>query len=382
MKEKKESLHVVYVLTKLELGGAQKVCLSLLQGIQEAQSASLISGNQGVLTEQAKKFDHVFLLDSFKREVSLFSLFAEMKNFFAITVIIKNLKKKYPNIVVHTHSTKAGLIGRWAAFFAGVKKRVHTVHGYGFHERQSKIRWLVIYLLELITSFITTSFVCVSHKDRSTGTKLFPRFARKSTIIRAAVDWNSFIIPGKKTSYNHEKIFTIGTISCLKPQKNIIDLLKAFNYALTHLSEKNIQLEIIGDGEQRTLIEKFIKTHNLSQHVTLHGWQKNVAPILRTWNIFSLSSLWEGLPCAVIEARLQHLPVVAYNVGGISEVITSGENGFLINPGEWKTLGEKLAQIAQDPSLFNSLASHRENLNDFKNDTMIAKHLNLYHSLL
>src|SRR5579872_5259680 len=106
-----KDIQVVYIITKLELGGAQKVCLSLFEGLQKSGfNAHLISGKKGLLTHQVQDNSHVILLDSMKREMRLSTLWHELKNFFNLIKILKSLKKKNPTIIVHTHSTKAGLI--------------------------------------------------------------------------------------------------------------------------------------------------------------------------------------------------------------------------------------------------------------------------------
>ena len=121
---KKKQVHVVYVLTKLELGGAQKICLSLLNGVQNKHvTSSLISGTEGVLVPEAQKHSSVHLIKSLRREVGIKTLFFEFFEFFKMISVMRSIKKKHKNIIVHTHSTKAGLIGRWAAFFARIKKR-------------------------------------------------------------------------------------------------------------------------------------------------------------------------------------------------------------------------------------------------------------------
>ena len=305
-------VHVVYVLTKLELGGAQKVCLELFKGLRhDTVQTSLISGTEGVLAEEAKRFDAVYLLPSLKREVSARGLWSEVKNFIAIVRLLRRLKKPGVAMVVHTHSTKAGLVGRWAALLAGVRYRVHTVHGFGFHDHQSWLVWLPIYGLELLTSFITTHFVCVSDRDRQTGARLFPFFRRRSSIIRAAVAWDEFAV-GKDTRQSTP--WVIGAVACFKPQKNLFDLLAAFkqvHQTLVQWGEPAPRLEIIGDGPQRPALEAWIKSAGLQDSVVLVGWQHNVADWMRTWHLFALSSLWEGLPCSVVEARLSQLPVVA-----------------------------------------------------------------------
>jgi glycosyltransferase involved in cell wall biosynthesis len=373
---------VVYIITKLELGGAQKVCLSLFKGLQNQHiSATLISGSEGKLVDEVASSPQTILLDTFKREVGLRSLWAEVKTFFKLVSNLRQLKKENPQLIVHTHSTKAGLLGRWAAFFAGIRHRVHTIHGYGFHNHQPRIIWFAIYFLELLTSCITTHFVCVSEDDVTVGLKLLPGFKKKYSIIRAAVDDAFFFKPAtKETTFTDNKDrFVFGTIACFKKQKNLFDLLQAF--ALVH--EKNVatHLEIIGDGILRPAIEQWIKEHDLDKHITLHGWQDNVIPFLQRWDAFVLSSLWEGLPCSIVEARLMKLPVLSYDTGGIHEVISSGKNGFLYSQGKWHELADGMLHLTQEPHHCYALKTFDDNLTEFSKNTMIDRHIHLYNSL-
>ena len=375
--------HIVYILTKLELGGAQKVCLALMSGIKKKGfSCSLISGNQGVLLEQALQFDSVFLIDDFKREISFWLFIKELRTFARMVNILRKLKKKYPTIIVHTHSTKAGFLGRWAACFAGIKTRLHTIHGFGFHEGQNRFSWWLVYLLELITVPITTHFVCVSQADAATGSRLFPGFNKKYSIIRAAVDAEQFF--SIKEAITDQQTFTIGTISCFKEQKNLFDLLQAFSivHTICTAQGKDVMLAIVGDGKQRTAIEQWINAHNLTGAITLLGWQSNVAPIMRQWDIYAMSSLWEGLPCAIIEARLCKLPVICYNVGGIAEVIIDEKNGFLITPQDWQGLAVKINLVISSPQLRESLNNFNDYLAPFQRQTMVDMHAQLYQKLL
>lgn len=366
--------HIVYIITKLELGGAQKVCLSLMEHLAKSpDGASLISGPEGILVPDAKKFSSVFLIPSLKREISTVGIWSDFRAFFTMISTLRSLKKKHKNIIVHTHSTKAGIMGRWAALCAGIKQRIHTVHGYGFHNQQSWALWLALYIVEYITFFITTHAVCVSHADRATGIRLFHNFKRKSSVINAAVQSPSFI-PAVRTP---NKMFTIGTVACFKPQKNLIDLLEAFNW-IVHNTKQPIHLMIIGDGIQRPIIETFIAHNNLTKHVTLLGWQNNVYTWMQQWDIFALSSLWEGLPCAVVEARLCKLPVVAYNVGGISEVIYDGKNGHLITPGDWKSLATHLNNLVTTPAYHYTLSTYADTLTAFDIPCMVEQHCKLY----
>ncbi len=376
---------IVYIITKLELGGAQKVCLALAKGVAEAMHTALISGTEGVLVPSTQELKNVYLLPSMQRDVRFLGLLEEIKNFIILHNTLRHLKKAHPQLIVHTHSTKAGIIGRWAALFAGVKHRVHTIHGYGFHEHLSRPVWLMRFIPEYLTSLITTHFVCVSEHDQQTGIKRLPGFAKKNSLIRAAVDYEKFYRPAFSPSYHTEKPFVIGTISCFKPQKNIFDLLETFYTVYETLRHNHLpapRLEIIGDGEQRPRIEAWIAQYQLKDHICLLGWQADVQKFLKQWDLFALSSLWEGLPCAIIEARLSHVPIVAYNVGGIAEVVRNGHNGYLVTPGDKKALAEKIIHLALHPSIQQALAAKNDDLIDFDNKSMVKKHTTLYKSLL
>lgn len=374
---------IVYIITKLELGGAQKVCLSLFKAFAADKQAALITGSDGILVEQVKGLDDVYLLPRMQREVRLQGLLQELKNVVAIVSILRSLKRKHPHLIVHTHSTKAGILGRWAAWLAGVKVRVHTVHGYAFHDHQDWFKWTLYFLPEYFTNFVTTSFICVSEKDAATGRRLLPGWGKKVSLVRAAVDARYFtpaVVPPQA-----DKPFTVGTISCFKPQKNLLDLLKAFadfHRIMVAAGYPQPMLEIIGDGDQRSALESFVERNGLTQSVIFWGWQQDVLPFLRTWSVFALSSLWEGLPCSVVEARLCKVPVIAYDVGGIAEVVINGKNGFVVAPGDWKRLADLLVDIAQDPVFQRTLADFGDALDDFDNKIMVKRHRTLYNSLL
>ncbi|OQA35866.1 MAG: putative glycosyltransferase EpsF [Candidatus Dependentiae bacterium ADurb.Bin331] len=375
---KKKELHVLYIITKLELGGAQKVCLSLFNGLSsQGHRSFLISGTDGTLTNQVSEEKNIILLSSFVREVGWQSFITEWRAFKELVRKIKQLKKEFPDLIVHTHSTKAGILGRWAAWWCGIEKRIHTVHGFAFHEYQTWLKWVCIYAVEFITSFITTHYVCVSSHDVKTGIRLFPRFTQKHSIIRAAVDTKQFYLPAQKNKFERStNTFVFGTISCFKEQKNLFDLLHAFKDA--YAKNNTIRLEIIGDGILRPALEEWIKHHELTQVITLHGWQSEVAPIMIDWHAFVLSSLWEGLPCAVVEARLLKLPVLSYNTGGIHDIIFSGENGFLYKQKQWHQLAHGMLTLAQNNQLYKKLASYHDDLRSFEQSYMIQQHLTLY----
>ncbi len=209
---------------------------------------------------------------------------------------------------------------------------------------------------------------------------IIQNFAKKHSLIRAAVEWEKFTAAKKTTMPEENKIFTLGTVACFKKQKNLIDLFKAFN--LTHAQNPNCKLEVIGDGILRPELENWIKEQNLQSKIILLGWQKNVAEFMINWNAFVLSSLWEGLPCAIVEARLLKLPVISYNTGGIKDIIIQGKNGFLVDQGNWQSLAQCMSTLIQDKKLYANLKKYNEDLSDFHDTKMIQNHLNLYRNLI
>ncbi|HSW73820.1 MAG TPA: glycosyltransferase [Candidatus Limnocylindria bacterium] len=372
-------VHVVYIITKLELGGAQKVCLSLFKGFaNNTITTTLISGNDGILSDSVRTLPHTILLDTLTREVTGNHIIKEIRCFITLVQELKKLRQQHPKLIVHTHSTKAGILGRWAAWCAGITTRIHTVHGFAFHEYQPRLKWLIIYIAELLTNCITTHFVCVSSADVKTGIRLLPGFSHKHSIIRAAVDSRHFFKPATPLGHpeSSPQPFIFGTIACFKPQKNLFDLMRAFNSV--YQKNPHVRLEVVGDGQLRPALEQWIEKHHLTDVITLHGWQHDVAPFMQRWHAFTLSSLWEGLPCAVIEARFLQLPVICYNTGGIHDVIIDGVNGRLVPKGQWQQLAHALLEISKNTTLYNGLRSHVDTLADFDDQEMIRQHVQLY----
>ncbi|MEX0672287.1 MAG: glycosyltransferase, partial [Candidatus Babeliales bacterium] len=224
---------------------------------------------------------------------------------------------------------------------------------------------------------------------------LFPRFAKKYSLIRAAIDTEKFYTPARKTVIEEPNIlpndipaatnkknspFIFGTISAFtQPGKNIPEMIRAFKYVHNH--NPNTRLEIVGDGILRPLIEEAIAYHQLENHVTLHGWQEHVAPFMSTWNAFVMSSLWEGLPCAVVEARSMKLPVITYDTGGISDIIKHRKNGLIYQQKYWLNLANGMLELSLNPHLNDTLSSHLDDLSNFSYHAMVNQHVELYKSL-
>ena len=131
----------------------------------------------------------------------------------------------------------------------------------------------------------------------------------------------------------------------------------------------------------RSDIEQWIAQHQLEHAIILHGWQPNIVPIAQHWHALVMTSLWEGLPCTIVEARLLKLPVISYKTGAIPEVIAHGVNGLLYEQKDWPGIADGMIKLIEQENFYRQLRYHTDNLETFKNQNMVEKHVDLYHHL-
>jgi len=341
---------VIHVITKLELGGAQKVVLMTLERLpRDRYEVGLITGPEGLLVDWASRIEDLnrFWLPSFVREVRPLQ---DVKTLFSL---YRLFRRERPHIV-HTHSSKAGILGRWAAKLAGVPLIFHTVHGFAFHDFQRPIVKRVYVWLERITARITTRLIVVSYANAEKGER-HQVFKREHwTLCRAAISVQEFMLPAPRRRKLQEwgipgDRLIVGMIACLKPQKAPVDFV---NVAARVLKEsKEAHFVLAGDGELRPEVEKRIKELGIADHFTLLGWQNDMPEVYRNLDIVALTSLWEGLPCVFSEAMAAELPVVATNVDGAREAILNGDNGFLHEPRDIEGMAGSLMKLLKEPQL-------------------------------
>jgi glycosyltransferase involved in cell wall biosynthesis len=367
-----QPLKILYVITKLELGGAQKQLLSIIRGLDRQKfQPYLFTSKGGLLDPDADAIEGLKVETStrLKRRISPFD------DLLAIWQIRCFIKKNNIDIV-HTHSSKAGIIGRIAARLARAHVIIHTVHGWSFNAYQHPLLRYLYIRLEKIAAGFSRALIVVCEHDRQKGLKSGIGRPDKYFLIRYGIDRAAFI-PGSSVSE-----LVICTVSCLKPQKAPQDFIRL----AASISKKynNLRFVLVGDGILRGQIEKMIHRLGLQQKVKLYGWQRDVAGILATADIFVLTSLWEGLPIAVLEALSCGLPVVATHTGGIAEVIEQGKNGFLVLPQDIAGMEEKLAVLLQDADARKRIsAAARDSLKaDFAVSQMLANTQQLYLSLI
>jgi glycosyltransferase involved in cell wall biosynthesis len=370
-------IKVCYIITKLELGGAQKVALHVAKNInRDIFDSFIIAGNGGILDDIIAKKDKLYSLKNFVRKIS------PLKDLKALFEIYTVLKKEKPDIA-HTHSSKAGILGRIAAKLAGVKIIVHTIHGYGFNETQSWIVRNFYIFLEKFCALFSDKLIVVTKEDIKKGLRY--KIAKEDTfvLIRAGIDtkfYKSFALnPEFKSNLGISMdMKVVTTIGPFKPQKNLRDFIRAASIVSKRID--NVIFLIVGDGEQRKELEDLIESLNLKYKILILGWRSDIVEILKASDIFVLTSLWEGLPCAIIESMCCSVPVIANAVDGVKEIVKDTETGFLIEPYDYEKTAEKVVYLLNDKHILKDMGLRAFNSisQDYDINTSVKQHENLY----
>jgi glycosyltransferase involved in cell wall biosynthesis len=363
---------VFHVITKLELGGAQKVTLMTLERLsRERYEVGLVTGPEGLLVDWANQIPDLkrVWLPTLVREVR------PMEDLNAFLSMFRLFRRERPD-VVHTHSSKAGILGRWAAKLAGVPFIFHTAHGFGFHDFQRPAARSFYVWLERLTSRITTRLVVVSFANADKGEK-HGVFKRGDWILcRDAISVSEFMETGprrrKLAEWNvpADKL-VVGMIACLKPQKSPLDFVEVAARVLQQ--NQHAHFVLAGDGELRPDVERRIQEHKIRKHFTLLGWQTDMPEVYRNLDVVVLTSLWEGLPCVFSEAMAGELPIVATNVDGAREAIVHGDNGFLHEPHDVEGMANSVLKLLHDPELRQTMGKRgKERVMEFDISTSVA----------
>jgi len=376
-----QKVNLLYVITKLELGGAQKQLLSLITRLdKERFNIFLFTAQDGLLIKEASSITGLTI----KKSRYLERPINPLKDLLALIEIYKFIKKNNIDIV-HTHSSKAGILGRFVARLAKVKFIIHTVHGWSFNDYQPLFMRSVFIGLERLSARFTHKLIVVSYYDRKKGLK--NRIARedKYRLIRYGIEYTEFISGDQKIKEEfgiNSTDLIVGMISCFKPQKSPQDFIK-LSFLVNRILP-NVKFLLVGDGILRNQVKKLINKFQLQNKVILTGWRRDIPRILSAIDVFVLTSLWEGLPISVLEAIAFSKPVVATNTGGIEEIVVEGKNGFLVQPRDIKSLSERLTVLLRNESLRKDMGQNAKGLFDFNFsvENMVQNNQDLYENLI
>jgi glycosyltransferase involved in cell wall biosynthesis len=364
---------LLYVITRSDvLGGASIHLIDLIRHAnKQGYQVHVAMGGKGEFSCYLEQHEQcqVHCLTHLKRELSLVSDFKAIEE---IRVLIKSLS---PGLV-HLHSAKAGLVGRLAVLGLGVPC-VFTVHGWPFTDGIPTIRKNVYLSIEWIMSWLPNYIITVSERDRFLAQKYHFANMNKMVAIQNGV---APATNSGKAKYNTDdaviRFAMVARFDVPKCQHVVLD-------ALSRCQDSNLSIDFIGDGPALESCKQQAVSLGVDNRVRFHGFlaAEQVRNVLAQCHGFLLISDWEGLPLTVIEAMSEGLPVIVSDVGGVSELVSHEQTGFLI-PRDNRV--EKLAKVferyAQQPGL---LEQHGEKGLDAYNkqftlELMLTKTFDLY----
>lgn len=375
--------HVMHVITMLELGGAQQNTLHTVRHLDRARfRVSLVTGVGGQLDGEARTIAGagVHFEPNLVREVR------PLRDLRALRSLAALFRRERPD-VVHTHSSKAGVLGRWAAALAGVKVVVHSVHGFGFTPGQSPVVRGLFLGAEHLTSRVTDHFICVSRSNLAEGVRrgLFRR--DRATLVRSGFDLAAFTTGARdRAGLRRELGFAadavvVATVSCLKPQKDPATLAGVIARVLEHHPETRFL--VAGDGALRADLEARLAAARAGHAVRLLGWRDDIPRLLRAADLLLHTSRWEGLPRVLPQAMAAGLPVVATAVDGAPEVVRDGDTGFLAAPRDVDALAAAVSRLVAEPALRHRLGARAASrVAEFDVARLVPAQQDLYDRLL
>jgi glycosyltransferase involved in cell wall biosynthesis len=347
-------VRVLHIITRLIIGGAQENTMLTAALLDPARyTVEVISGPQtgpegSLIPEVRARGIPLTILPSLVREIH------PLKDPAAVAALARFIKQGRYDIV-HTHSSKAGILGRWAARLANVPIIVHTVHGWAHHDRQRPLERRTYILLERITQRVTDRLVVVSPRNIEKGLADSIAVPKKYVTIRSGIELDRFRAPARPREAVRAELgipqgaVVVGTVTRLSPQKAPLDFVAAA--AQVAAQRRDARFVIVGDGPLRAEVEAQVSALGLAERVRLTGLRRDVPDLLHSFDIFALTSLWEGLPRVLPQAMAAGLPIVATAVDGNAEAVTDGVNGFLTPAGDPSAMAGGLLRMLDGPAL-------------------------------
>ena len=367
---------VAHVITRLIVGGAQENTLASVVELRRRgrYDADLILGPtygpEGSLVPSAlDQGVEPQLVPSLRREVN------PLLDSIALAKLVGMFRRGGFDLV-HTHSSKAGVLGRLAARLAGVPVVVHTVHGWGFNDRQRPLVNRSFTALERWCARFTDALVTVTPRDTDVGLSRGIGEPALYTTIRSGIDLARFGSPQRSREEMRAELGLAGhhrvavSVMRLVPQKAPLDLIDGAGRLLADLPDARIL--IVGDGPLRALVEDRCRALGLGNRIVFTGLRSDVPELLAAADVLVLASLWEGLPRVIPQAMAAGLPVVATAVAGNAEAVADGVTGVLVPPRDPAALASALSVLLADPARSRAMgAAARARVDEFSVHRMV-----------
>ena len=325
--------------------GAQRHLVECVKDhILNGHTCKIIAGKLGVASNQ---------LSNYAVEINCISALKNSYFFIndikAIKRIIKEIDSFKPDIVI-SHSSKAGIIARISCN----KRRIpnlFTVHGWSFENGTPALQYLFGYTIENLMKGISDKYFCVSEHTGTFGQSKIGIDKNKMLVCPNIHERKVLQSPDNNIYHN------VLMVAGFRKQKDHPTAIKAFNKIVNFFNRKDFRLTLIGDGPERKHIINLVEQYNLGEFVTLAGETTEIDKYYKSCDIVILPTHYEGLPIALIEAMQYAKPIIATNVGGVSEIVQDGFNGSLIEENDFNTLADQIVRY-YEKNLFNEMGNN------------------------
>src|SRR3954447_16932466 len=386
-----EPIRVLRVIARLNMGGPALHVAYLSAGLAERGyettlvAGSLARGEDSMAFVAERLGLEVAKVEDLSREISV------LRDLRSVRSLARLIRKERPQIL-HTHTAKAGAVGRIAALLAGDARPpiiVHTFHGHVLRGYFDPVRATAFRLLERWLARHSTALIAVSPQVRDDLVRLGVAPAEKFAVVRLGIELGERTATGEVDGAEQRRRlgipadrFVVGWIGRMASVKRADDVLLSFK----GLRDRGIDacLCMVGDGPDRADLERRAHELGVMRDTLFLGYQEDVAPFYAAFDALVLPSGNEGTPVSVIEALAAGRPVVATSVGGVPDVVRDGEDGFLVEAGATGEVADRLARLARDPALRAQMGKHgRERVVPrYAVDRLVADVDELYRSLL
>lgn len=356
-------MRILYVITLGETGGAQAYVKTLAEAASARGHEVTVATGQNNAKYLKSTLEpsgaKIWPLEHLVRQVSPFH------DCMAVWELAKLYQTVKPD-VIHLNSSKAGVVGSFAAFLSRLSnkpkfKLIYTVHGWVFNEPMPAPLRLAYLILEKLASLMRDKLICICNYDRQIGLKRHIVPPDKLITIYNGVNSEGIdLLPRDESRFalglsELTNELVLGTISNFYPAKDLNSLLEA----VSMLKNQDVvcRLVIIGEGDLRSQLEQQIKKLKLEHLVILTGSKPAAVKYLKSFDIAVMSSVKEGLPFFPLEAMSASLPLVTTNVGGLPEIIEDGVTGYTVPARQPAQLAEKIKLLAENEALRKSFGA-------------------------
>jgi glycosyltransferase involved in cell wall biosynthesis len=291
--------------------------------------------------------------------------------------------------IIHTHSSKAGVLGRFAGLMAGCGPLIHTPHTFAFTFKEyfNIVKSGLFLQIERLLGHHTARIVNVSKSERRQALRFRIASSDRMAVVENGIDpwpyrWSELPKEGNELFPDKERTPRLGTVGLLNVAKGHHVLLHAFSDLLDRFPDAG--LAIVGEGELRKPLEFLIKELGLEGRAFLAGYRDDVPSLLKELDLFVLPSLWEGMPYVLLEAMAAHVPVVATEVNGSRDIVEHGVTGLLVPQDNPHALTTACSEILADPEMARALADNglRHIMVHYTLDRMLDRIEGVYHEAI